>query len=387
MTEDAVDDLRPTTFTRRKRGHFVPVAGRQRVSSGPEDGLCGVGTCSAFQPSTKNRKREREREAFVGIERMPGMKEKAVASVALIDSKRRQSSQAPSTSTGLRKRVLTQMHLDFGQKNFHSTQCPVCDFVYTPGKRDEERLHDSHHEKAVGRQIIKFRTMAPPGSMLVAKDGTTGGCIYVIRGRSHPSSGERLGRGGGVPAKTLSEVSNMLERELGTCDGWVSEGVRGNGVEMYMYVNGSKELAGCVVVEVDQVQAEVGVILGADGKVKKLSDGKCERDGNGCRKDDGKYGDRGASRSKKKKQCGVRVMWASKLHRRKRVVSALLDCVRGKLVPGQIIGRHDVAYSQPTRDGALFIASYSGRDPVIGVDTVCGSDPPASPQGTEFWVY
>lgn len=237
-------------------------------------------------------------------------------------------SSSPLSQTRKKKKKLTQMYLDLGQKSFHSTQCATCGFVYTPGKKGEERLHADHHAKEVGNRVIKFGKGAPAGFALVATDGKEGS-IHVAR------SG-----GSGGKNKALEEVCRMLERELGMCEGWASAGVGEAGVTMYMYVNGGREMIGCVVVEVDAVKAVMGEVLG-EGRVEK-----------------GRVGDGLQAR---RKQCAVRVMWASRLHRRKKVTSRLLDCVRGQLVPGQVVGRGDVAYSQPTADGALFIRGYSGN--------------------------
>ncbi len=364
-----MDDSGPTTFMRRKRGQAGAAVAEQGgqvvrsvqlVSSTPEDRpfVCQNGRFAGDELLVAATSTKRMRESSNDVE----------TGVASTGPRRRESSQA-MTSAAPGKKTLTQLHLDFGQRNFHSTQCAICGFVYTPGKREEERLHDAHHEKAVGLQVIKFRTMAPPGSTLVAKDGKTRGHIYVLRGRSDPCDGQ--------DQKTIGEVGGMLERELGMSQGWASAGVAGKGVAMYMYVNASKELVGCLVVEVDPVRAEVAVVVDSEGKVEKRrghKGDKCdEGDILGNNSWDGEDGGDLRGSSKRKKQCAVRVMWASKTRRRRKVVTALLDCVRGQLVPGQVIGRHDVAYSQPTRDGALFIAAYSGR--------------PVGTAAATFWVY
>jgi len=232
-----------------------------------------------------------------------------------------------------KKRVLTQMHLDFGQKNFHSTQCATCGFVYTPGKNEEERLHAAHHARELGFKAIKFGGKgAPPGSTLVAKDGKDG-AIYLARSGS---------------GKTLEDVCRMLEKELGMSEGWASAGMGDKGVRCYMYVDNSRELIGCVVLETDAVKATIGVIS-SEGHVEKARSGTPSAVTT-------------STVPTRRKQCAVRVMWTRRTHRRRKIVSRLLDCVRGQLVPGQVIGRSDVAYSQPTTDGALFIASYSGSE-------------------------
>lgn len=70
-------------------------------------------------------------------------------------------------------RRLVQMFLDVGQKNFHSTTCSECGFVYTPGKKEEERLHRSHHQGALSLNMMKLKNL-PVGSVLLMDDGKLG---------------------------------------------------------------------------------------------------------------------------------------------------------------------------------------------------------------------
>jgi len=58
--------------------------------------------------------------------------------------------------------------------------------------------------------------------------------------------------------------------------------------------------------------------------------------------------------------CGVRMMWTSPNARRKGVATKLLDCARSQLAHGYVVPRAEVAFSQPTCDGAAFIQAYTG---------------------------
>lgn len=80
--------------------------------------------------------------------------------------------------SGSQSKKLTQMFLDVGQKNFFSTTCPECGFVYTPGKHQEERLHLSHHRQVLSLSLMKF-SKVPPGSSLIMDDGNSGS-IYKM---------------------------------------------------------------------------------------------------------------------------------------------------------------------------------------------------------------
>jgi zinc-finger of acetyl-transferase ESCO len=90
-------------------------------------------------------------------------------SIAAIEpsSKRHKQSKFPSSKPA---KQLVQVHLDLGQKNFHSTRCPTCGLVYTPGKESDDRLHAAYHNKAAATP----RYSASRGDTIVATDGTMG---------------------------------------------------------------------------------------------------------------------------------------------------------------------------------------------------------------------
>jgi N-acetyltransferase len=57
---------------------------------------------------------------------------------------------------------------------------------------------------------------------------------------------------------------------------------------------------------------------------------------------------------------GVRIVWVSSQQRRQGVAGRLLDCARAHAVPGYVAARAQVAYSQPTAEGAALAARYTG---------------------------
>ncbi len=80
-------------------------------------------------------------------------------------------------SNGLSKpaKQLVQVHLDLGQKNFHSTRCPTCGLIYTPGKESDDRLHAAYHNKLAAAP----RYTASRGDTTVATDGTVGDIVRL----------------------------------------------------------------------------------------------------------------------------------------------------------------------------------------------------------------
>jgi hypothetical protein len=138
------------------------------------------------------------------------------------------------------------------------------------------------------------------------------------------------------------DLSALLEREMGTCHGWIQD----VDTILYLYLNDRKELVGCIILESSPVTAykAYSTVTTADTEPGDFSSGIVVGDKN--------------SLSKRKCQCAVRLMWTSRVSRRKHVATKLLDCARAQLVSGQIIPRENIAFSQPSHDGALFIQKY-----------------------------
>lgn len=65
---------------------------------------------------------------------------------------------------------------------------------------------------------------------------------------------------------------------------------------------------------------------------------------------------------------GIRMMWTAASARRKNIATKLLDCARCQLVRGYVIPRADLAFSQPTSNGAAFIQAYCGAHSFLVYD-------------------
>ena len=73
------------------------------------------------------------------------------------------------------QKQLVQVHLDLGQKNFHSMCCPTCGLVYTPGQEADDKLHAQYHNK----HTVAPKYSAARGDTTVATDGTTGDIVRL----------------------------------------------------------------------------------------------------------------------------------------------------------------------------------------------------------------
>ena len=103
------------------------------------------------------------------------------------------SKRSGRTEKSEKERKLVQMFLDVGQKNFYSTTCSECGFVYTPGKNEEERLHQSHHKDTLSLNLMKLNKL-PEGSTLLMDDGTLGQIykMYYFKKRNSSGNGKSI---------------------------------------------------------------------------------------------------------------------------------------------------------------------------------------------------
>eukprot|EP00889_Picochlorum_renovo_P003503 jgi/Picre1/30533/NNA_005896.t1 len=181
------------------------------------------------------------------------------------------------TKKNNKRKKMTQMFLDVGQRNFFSTQCTLCGFVYTPGNREEERLHDAHHREKLHLEALKVKTI-PSGAKLMSRDEQ--GAIYKV----HYSS-ERTDVSG-IKA-VVDRICTMVEGEMGTVNGWAAR----NDAIVFMCVNSRKEVIGCVILEANPMLAQIAYFTGVKSN-KGIVLKRNEENGR-----------------KKKCQCAVRLMW------------------------------------------------------------------------------
>ena len=122
---------------------------------------------------------------------------------SVIDALRWNAEAAVGTVARKPKRQKTnddnQTFLDFGQKNFYTTRCKVCDMYYCPGLASDEKLHQEFHKRIT--QGIVYKGFKAQHTVSTFPDGS-----YIVCVRSND------------PAPHLAkaaEVRQMAERELG----------------------------------------------------------------------------------------------------------------------------------------------------------------------------
>lgn len=115
------------------------------------------------------------------------------------------ASGAPAARRAKRQKSVdsSQLYLDFGQRNFYSTKCTVCDMHYCPGLASDEKLHEEFHKRVTHGIIYKgFKNQH------MVRSFPDGSFIVCIR-RDDPAS----------QVAKADEVRKMAERELGGYEG------------------------------------------------------------------------------------------------------------------------------------------------------------------------
>ncbi|KAG7673564.1 hypothetical protein Ndes2526B_g02987 [Nannochloris sp. 'desiccata'] len=277
-------------------------------------------------------------------------------------TKRHKQSSAPFKPA----KQLVQVHLDLGQRNFHSTRCPTCGLIYTPGKESDDRLHATYHNKLAAAP----RYSAFSGDTTVATDGTIGDIVRLCTT---------------AQSKSLKDLVAILEPELGLVPGWLLAVP----ATVFLYVcRKTRNILGCLVAEnitegwkasasSDKEESKHPKITNSSGngscrpRSPYGADDTMSALGGGATTNDRKRGivlvDKEAT---EKVRHGIRMTWTSSQARRKNIATKLLDCARCQLVRGYVVPRDRLAFSQPTSDGAGFIKAYSNSNEFLVYDAM-----------------
>lgn len=283
----------------------------------------------------------------------------------------------------LKKKALSQTHLDLGQKNFFSKRCPICGLVYTPGKEEDERLHESFHNSPL---TIKYT--ASKSDLVVSTDGSSGNIICLQPPTTNPPKLVRPIHRSNHSISTLyhslsswmqlRELASLLEDQLGLLPGWLLAVP----CTTYLYVcSSTRNILSCIFVEpiktawVAQCSnhhaikeerteddpsttttATTDAALSTKARVPSLN----RLQNTPSNKNSSKiYGVITADTSHEvKARFGIRMMWTLKASRRQGIITKLVDCARSHITRGYVVAKTELAFSQPTSEGAAFIQSY-----------------------------
>ncbi|KDR22265.1 N-acetyltransferase ESCO1 [Zootermopsis nevadensis] len=205
-----------------------------------------------------------------------------------------------------------QYIIDAGQKKFGATQCKECGIVYQIGDPDDEVFHQKYHNNGHDLKYTSWKH-----ERVVAYYGSER--VILIK----PSD----------PKSWLNKVQNVLaivDKELGYADSAL-EGLSNS--QVYLYVM-DKQVTGCVVAHQISFAFKMlnSVIEGCD-----------------C-----------CSEESYPAKCGISRVWVAKNHRRKKIASRIMDCLRSSFIHGYMLGMDEFAFSAPTIDGKAFAEKYTG---------------------------
>lgn len=102
------------------------------------------------------------------------------------DSRRSQSRKRKKANS----KELTQLYLDFGQKDFDSKTCSVCHMMYCPGLPKEELLHRRFH--MVFTNGVEFRGWKNERIVASFEDGDRIVCVYSTDEVAHRKKAEEV---------------------------------------------------------------------------------------------------------------------------------------------------------------------------------------------------
>ena len=174
-----------------------------------------------------------------------------------------------------------------------------------------------------------------------------GGRIIVVDGESSSPSHK----------KKILEILNVINSELGSVDP-----LKGSlqGFKVYMYISIKKKIIGFMLVQVLQDAYKIcrerdQSTISKNGKIeiKLLSSEETLVH----------YVNASpilCTSNKYPTICGVSRMWVSSKERRKGIATRLLNVIRHHFLFGYTIRKDQIAFSQPTSEGRLFVERYTG---------------------------
>ncbi|KAK8628887.1 hypothetical protein V6N13_009467 [Hibiscus sabdariffa] len=251
-----------------------------------------------------------------------------------------------------KKRSYAQFHLELGQSNFLLHSCSTCGLKYSPGDEVDEQNHTLFHKNfTLGIQFKGWRNER----VVHTSNGDRGRVVLVLD--SDPVA----------QRNKVQEVVKMMEAELG--EGWIFHKL----CKVYLFIS-SQRVAGCLVAEpikeaFEVLSCSVGERReGATAKKARSSSGELQFGDIVLRREvmkraPSEVSQKGAILCRREgvgAACGIRAIWVTPSNRRKGIATELLEAVRKSFCRGCVIGKAEVAFSQPSSDGQALASNYTG---------------------------
>lgn len=255
-----------------------------------------------------------------------------------------------------KKRSYAQFHLDLGQSDFLLHTCSVCGFKYSPGDKDDEKIHKTFHKNYT--RGIPCKTSC--NERVISMPTIETGRIILVLHDDHPAQKTKV-----------HEVVKMMEIELGT--DWIIH----NHCKVYLFIS-SHRIAGCLVAE--PIKSAYRVIPSSgygeseviNGKDPKKRNSVLLQFGNVCFRREVMRKASLANDPEKSTGaficeaeavsavCGIRAIWVTPSNRRKHIASQLLDAARKSFCMGFVLENTQLAFSQPSSSGKALACKYFG---------------------------
>lgn len=220
---------------------------------------------------------------------------------------------------------LTQMYLDYGQKNFTSVTCGECGLVYAPGLPEDEATHKKAHAKFVNESLSvgkRWRAQATLAELVVRTYAADGSSLLAVRADARA-------------AERMAAVRRVMDVALG----YVPSG--GDPREtLYVLVAHNGDVLGCCVAypicEAFAVDSDASVSGAVEVSKRRYVGGVV--------------------------RMGVSRIWVRAENRRRGLARRILDGARATFDYAGALGVEEIAFTQPTPDGMALLKAYVGAD-------------------------
>ncbi|KAG0046159.1 N-acetyltransferase esco2 [Gryganskiella cystojenkinii] len=318
------------------------------------------------------------------------------------------SSKSPSSSTNPSKIPLstrTTHTLNRESERTKRFHCPQCGMPYVKGQIEDEKIHDRHHRTVLGgieypgykneTVVARYADDLDGKSVTTTNRRTSSGDFQdsrIVVISMEPSLGNGASTGTSSHEKRkVREVLKTMNEELGSVE-FDPESLKN--CKVFLYISGKKKVVGCVVAERIEQGFEIlaspsssqesassspltipscspslstlsripssseVTILPTPAPSTALSVASSSTSSSSDQEGSAIF----CSTVPEPAICGINRIWVSKLYRRQKVASRLLDAVRDKFIHAYRLEKQDLAFSQPTGDGRALARRYLGKE-------------------------
>ena len=230
-----------------------------------------------------------------------------------------QTSKRPRKANSVKQ----QMILDFGQKRVGAVQCEECGMTYSPAEPGDVTMHRKFHRRMLN--VLKFPGWKKERVVQELPDGSR--VVMVLPEDKYA-------------AKKVDKIKQIVDEDLGLVVEGYSE-LRNTST--FLYINENKVVGCCVAQVITQAYRVLSVEEAAG-----TQDSTSPRGRLWC-----------CSTRPECARVGISRIWVLASHRRKKIATQLLDCVRYNFIMGYPLSVSDMAFLDPTPAGMGFAAHYT----------------------------